>query len=147
MNEVDLSVRDVTVRFGGLVAVNAVSFDVVRGETFGVIGPNGAGKSTLFNAISGLVRTESGRICLRGNEIQQLRCDQRAALGYPRQPEGQVSEQDAAAAVTAAEREDSLEYRESAAGDEDAECRQQRPEVAFLPVAKRVAPIRRPVRK
>ena len=62
MSEVDLQVRDVTVRFGGLVAVDSVSFEVTRGETFGVIGPNGAGKSTLLNAISGLVRLADGTV-------------------------------------------------------------------------------------
>jgi ABC-type branched-subunit amino acid transport system ATPase component len=84
VNEVDLSVRDVTVRFGGLVAVNAVSFDVVRGETFGVIGPNGAGKSTLLNAISGLVRLAGGTVHVVGEPVHGLRPDQRTRLGVGR---------------------------------------------------------------
>ena len=70
MSEVDLQVRDVTVRFGGLVAVDSVSFEVTRGETFGVIGPNGAGKSTLLNAISGLVRMAAGTVHVVGEPVQ-----------------------------------------------------------------------------
>jgi branched-chain amino acid transport system ATP-binding protein len=84
MNEVDLSVRDVTVRFGGLVAVDSVSFEVTRGETFGVIGPNGAGKSTLLNAISGLVRLSGGAVHVVGEPVHRLRPDQRTRLGLGR---------------------------------------------------------------
>jgi branched-chain amino acid transport system ATP-binding protein len=79
-----LDVRGVSVRFGGLTAVDNVSLSVPAGRIVGLIGPNGAGKSTLFNAISGLVRIEQGQIALRGNEIQSLRCDQRANLGIAR---------------------------------------------------------------
>ena len=79
-----LDVQGLTVRFGGLLAVNAASISVPQGTIVGLIGPNGAGKSTMFNAISGLVRTESGRIHFRGAEIQTLRCDQRARLGIAR---------------------------------------------------------------
>ena len=79
-----LDVRGVSVRFGGLTAVDDVSLSVPAGSVVGLIGPNGAGKSTLFNAISGLVRTEGGQISLRGKEIQSLRCDQRASLGIAR---------------------------------------------------------------
>jgi branched-chain amino acid transport system ATP-binding protein len=84
MSEVDLQVRDVTVRFGGLVAVNSVSFEVDRGETFGVIGPNGAGKSTLLNAISGLVRMSGGTVHVVGEPVGGLRPDQRTRLGVGR---------------------------------------------------------------
>jgi len=79
-----LEVDGVSVRFGGLQAVDGVRLTVPAGNIVGLIGPNGAGKSTLFNAISGLVRTESGRIRFRGQEIQGLRCDQRARLGIAR---------------------------------------------------------------
>jgi branched-chain amino acid transport system ATP-binding protein len=79
-----LDVRGVSVRFGGLKAVDDVSLSVPAGSIIGLIGPNGAGKSTLFNAVSGLVRTEGGQISLRGKEIQSLRCDQRASLGIAR---------------------------------------------------------------
>jgi branched-chain amino acid transport system ATP-binding protein len=84
MSEVDLQVRDVTVRFGGLVAVDSVSFAVTRGETFGVIGPNGAGKSTLLNAISGLVRVSGGTVHVVGEPVHGLRPDQRTRLGVGR---------------------------------------------------------------
>jgi branched-chain amino acid transport system permease protein len=84
VTSVVLETRDVTVRFGGLVAVDHVSLSVPRGQIIGLIGPNGAGKSTLFNAISGLVRTESGVIRFAGEEIQHLRPDQRARRGIAR---------------------------------------------------------------
>jgi ABC-type branched-subunit amino acid transport system ATPase component len=84
VSDVDLSVRDVTVRFGGLVAVDSVSFEVSRGETFGVIGPNGAGKSTLLNGISGLVRLSGGTVHLVGEPVHGLRPDQRTRLGVGR---------------------------------------------------------------
>ena len=79
-----LEVNGVSVRFGGLQAVDRVDLTVPAGKVIGLIGPNGAGKSTLFNAISGLVRIETGRISFRGREIQDLRTDQRARLGISR---------------------------------------------------------------
>ncbi|KDA05324.1 ABC transporter [Microbacterium sp. CH12i] len=69
-----LSARDITVRFGGVTAVNNVSFDVVPGEFFAIIGPNGAGKTTLLNALSGLVKS-SGEISLLGEPISGVRSD------------------------------------------------------------------------
>jgi branched-chain amino acid transport system ATP-binding protein len=84
MSGADLQVRDVTVRFGGLVAVDSISFEVAPGETFGVIGPNGAGKSTLLNVISGLVRLDSGTVHAVGQPVHGLRPDQRARLGVGR---------------------------------------------------------------
>ena len=57
-----LSVNDVVVRFGGLIAVDDVSLDVTVGHAVGLIGPNGAGKTTTFNACSGLVRPASGTL-------------------------------------------------------------------------------------
>jgi branched-chain amino acid transport system ATP-binding protein len=59
----------VTRRFGGLVAVNGVDFEVQAGEIFGLIGPNGAGKTTLFRLLSGVYRPSAGSITLRGREI------------------------------------------------------------------------------
>ena len=79
-----LEVVGVSVRFGGLQAVDDVHLTVPAGKIVGLIGPNGAGKSTLFNAVSGLVRTQQGRIRFRGQNIQQLRTDQRARLGIAR---------------------------------------------------------------
>jgi branched-chain amino acid transport system ATP-binding protein len=64
-----LSVRDISVRFGGIVALNGVSFDVARGEILGLIGPNGAGKTTLFNCLSRLYIPNAGDILLEGQSI------------------------------------------------------------------------------
>ena len=63
-----LSVREVTKRFGGLVAVDGVSFDVHEGTIKALIGPNGAGKSTLFNALTGFDRPDEGSVTFDGNE-------------------------------------------------------------------------------
>jgi len=79
-----LELRDVTVRFGGLVAVNAVSFRVERGEICALIGPNGAGKTSLFNAVSGNVVADSGSILFRGEEIRQLTPHEISARGARR---------------------------------------------------------------
>lgn len=79
-----LSVRDVKVRFGGLVAVAGVSFDLRAGEICALIGPNGAGKTTLFNAVSGNVVPDSGSIRLRGREIAGLTPHEVSALGARR---------------------------------------------------------------
>jgi len=64
-----LEAREVTVRFGGLVAVDAVSATLRAGELVGIIGPNGAGKTTFFNAISGVVAPTSGRLLVDGDEL------------------------------------------------------------------------------
>ncbi|MGI8587120.1 MAG: ABC transporter ATP-binding protein [Chloroflexia bacterium] len=67
-----LEARDMTRRFGGLVAVNKVSFDVYKGEIFGLIGPNGAGKTTLFNLMTGLIPPTAGVLRFAGEEITHL---------------------------------------------------------------------------
>ena len=67
-----LSVRGVTKRFGGLVAVNAMDFDVAEHEVLGLIGPNGSGKTTMMNLISGALGLSSGRISLQGAQISGL---------------------------------------------------------------------------
>ncbi len=64
-----LQVEHVTKRFGGLVAVNNVSFELYEGEILGLIGPNGAGKTTLFNCIDGVYAPEEGRIRFRKQDI------------------------------------------------------------------------------
>lgn len=64
-----LEVKKVTKRFGGLVAVSRVSFELQEGEVLGLIGPNGAGKTTLFNSISGTYSPEEGQIIFEGEEI------------------------------------------------------------------------------
>src|SRR5215468_11625618 len=64
-----LSVRDVSVRFGGIVALDGVTFDVFPGEIAGLIGPNGAGKTTLFNCLSRLYTPNGGDILFEGKSI------------------------------------------------------------------------------
>ena len=79
-----LEVRNVTVRFGGLTAVNDVNFSVRRGELLGVIGPNGAGKTTMFNTIAGGIRPTEGQILFEQDRIDGRRPDQIARLGIGR---------------------------------------------------------------
>jgi len=79
-----LSVRSVTVRFGGLTAVDAVSLDAEAGQITGLIGPNGAGKTTLFAVISGFERPTSGAIHFAGRDITALRVHERANAGIAR---------------------------------------------------------------
>ncbi|MBN9741936.1 MULTISPECIES: ABC transporter ATP-binding protein [Amycolatopsis] len=64
-----LKVDDVTVRFGGLVALDSVSFEIRRGEILGLIGPNGAGKTTCFNAMTGVYRPSSGQVLLEDQPL------------------------------------------------------------------------------
>jgi branched-chain amino acid transport system ATP-binding protein len=79
-----LSVRDLTVRFGGLVAVNRVSFDVHEGEVFTLIGPNGAGKSTVFNLISRIYNPSAGTITWLGEPLTAEPPHRVAGLGIAR---------------------------------------------------------------
>ena len=79
-----LEVRGVAKRFGGLVAVKDVSFDVREGAIKAVIGPNGAGKTTLFNVVSGLVPPDGGEIVLAGCPIHGLAPHQIASRGVSR---------------------------------------------------------------
>ncbi|THF86117.1 ABC transporter ATP-binding protein [Deinococcus sp. KSM4-11] len=79
-----LEARNMTRRFGGLVAVNDVSFDVREGEIFGLIGPNGAGKTTLFNLMTGLTPPSSGTLSYRGQTVTGLQPNRVAALGLSR---------------------------------------------------------------
>lgn len=69
MAETLLEVRGATKRYGGLVAVNEVSFSVEQGEVFGIAGPNGAGKTTLFDVVTGMVRASGGEILFEGQPI------------------------------------------------------------------------------
>jgi branched-chain amino acid transport system ATP-binding protein len=77
-----------TVAFGGVVAVNDVSFSVARGELLGLIGPNGAGKTSLLNAVSGVVRLSSGRVVLDGTDITDVPLHRRVGLGIARTFQG-----------------------------------------------------------
>ena len=70
--------------FGGVHAVNHVSFDIYEGEILGLIGPNGSGKSTCVNMISGLYRQDSGKIIYQGREIQNLSTHNRSFMGITR---------------------------------------------------------------
>ena len=79
-----LEARDVTVRFGGLTAVNAVSATFSRGELVGIIGPNGAGKTTFFNAISGVVAPTSGQLIAHGHKLTGRGPHRYAAHGIAR---------------------------------------------------------------
>ena len=79
-----LEVKDITVTFGGLVAVDGVSLKVPQGQIVGLIGPNGAGKTTTFNCISGFIRPDGGRVEFLGNEIQSLPPHERVRLGIGR---------------------------------------------------------------
>ena len=79
-----LAARDITVRFGGLTAVDNAQLEVREGEIVGLIGPNGAGKTTLFNAISGLNEPTEGRVELFGRDVTKLAVHERARLGMGR---------------------------------------------------------------
>ncbi len=79
-----LEVEGVVKRFGGLVAVDNVSFSVEEGEIVGLIGPNGAGKTTLFNVISGFYKPNKGRIIFKGTDVTGKRPYEVAKLGIGR---------------------------------------------------------------
>lgn len=79
-----LSVHDVHLSFGGVKALQGVSFEAVPGQITAIIGPNGAGKTSLFNSISGFYRPDRGTVTFDGQDITALRPDRRAALGMAR---------------------------------------------------------------
>ena len=79
-----LQASGLTRRFGGLIAVNNVSFEVRRGEIFGLIGPNGAGKTTLFNLMTGLTPPSSGTLSFGGQDITGFAPHRVAGLGIGR---------------------------------------------------------------
>ena len=84
MNNVLLSAKNLSMRFGGVLAVNSVSFDVRKGEVFTLIGPNGAGKTTVFNLISRLYTPTSGEISFEGHNLTQAPPHQIASMGIAR---------------------------------------------------------------
>jgi branched-chain amino acid transport system ATP-binding protein len=84
MSENILTVTQATRRFAGLVAVDAVSFVMKRGDILSLIGPNGAGKTTLFNLLSGQLRPSEGEIAFRGERIEALPPHARAQRGIGR---------------------------------------------------------------
>ena len=79
-----LSAKNLSVRFGGVLAVNQVSFDVRQGEVFTLIGPNGAGKTTVFNLISRIYTPTAGEIEYRGRKLTDELPHDIAALGIAR---------------------------------------------------------------
>ena len=83
-NDALLSVRGITVRFGGVVALDSVSFDVPYGGVCGLIGPNGAGKTTLFNCLSRLYNYQEGDLIFEGKSITATPVHEIAALGIGR---------------------------------------------------------------
>ena len=76
-----LEVSDVTVRFGGVTALENVSFHVDQGEFLCLIGPNGAGKTTLMRAVTGIIKPDTGRVKLGGRDISHRPTHERARLG------------------------------------------------------------------
>jgi ABC-type branched-subunit amino acid transport system ATPase component/ABC-type branched-subunit amino acid transport system permease subunit len=82
--EMLLAVKQAEKRFGGLIAVNKISFDLKAGELVGLIGPNGAGKSTMFNLITGVAPVTSGEIFFRGQRINTMASRKIAKLGIAR---------------------------------------------------------------
>jgi branched-chain amino acid transport system ATP-binding protein len=83
-----LTVRDVTVRFGGVVALDQVLVEVDAGEILGVIGPNGAGKTTLFNVICGFVVPDEGTLVWHGEAVERMRPHQLTRRGIARTLQG-----------------------------------------------------------
>jgi branched-chain amino acid transport system ATP-binding protein len=79
-----LEVRDLTKRFGGLTAVDSLSFSVGEGETVSIIGPNGAGKTTVFNLITGFFRPTRGRVMFEGRDLVGKRPHEIALAGIGR---------------------------------------------------------------
>jgi branched-chain amino acid transport system ATP-binding protein len=79
-----LSVRGLTIRFGGLTAVDGVDFDVLPGQIYSVIGPNGAGKTTVFNVITGIYKPTSGQVIFNGQSIAGLTPDNVLRRGIAR---------------------------------------------------------------
>jgi branched-chain amino acid transport system ATP-binding protein len=79
-----LEVRDATKAFGGILALNRVSFDVREGDILGIIGPNGSGKTTLVNCITGFIPMTSGKVFFRGKEISRKPAHKIADMGITR---------------------------------------------------------------
>lgn len=79
-----LEAIDITVRYGGITAVDRASLRVAPGRVVGLVGPNGAGKTTFFDVLSGQIRADEGRVVLGGEDVSHLRPEQRALLGMSR---------------------------------------------------------------
>jgi len=79
-----LKVRDLTKAFGGILALNRVSFDLHQGEILGIIGPNGSGKTTVVNSITGFIKVTSGRVFFKGKDITGKPAHKIADMGITR---------------------------------------------------------------
>src|SRR6266566_1583810 len=79
-----LQIRDLTKRFGGVLASDGISLDVPTGELHAIIGPNGAGKSTLIGQLAGEISPDAGRIFFNGRDITSLPAHSRSAVGLAR---------------------------------------------------------------
>ena len=79
-----LEVNDVTIRFGGLTALDSVTFDIREGEILGLIGPNGAGKTTCFNVMTGVYQATSGQVLFDGSPLAKLKRHKITKLGIAR---------------------------------------------------------------
>jgi branched-chain amino acid transport system ATP-binding protein len=79
-----LEAREISKRFGGILALDRVSLTVDAGEAVGLVGPNGAGKTTLFNCLLGLLRPDSGSVAFKGTDLTRLPIHRRARLGIGR---------------------------------------------------------------
>ena len=79
-----LAASGISIRFGGLVALNDVAVSVSPGEIVGLVGPNGAGKTTLFNCLTGVAQPQDGRVEFDGQDISRLRLEHRVRLGIGR---------------------------------------------------------------
>ena len=79
-----LQVRELTKTFGGILALNRVSFDVLEGKILGIIGPNGSGKTTLINCMTGFIKMSSGKVFFRGRDISGKPAHKIADMGLTR---------------------------------------------------------------
>ena len=79
-----LEVNDISVRFGGIVALDSLTFTIKKGEILGLIGPNGAGKTTMFNVISRVYNPTSGRLVFNGADLLEVRPENIARHGITR---------------------------------------------------------------
>ncbi|MEC9102336.1 MAG: ATP-binding cassette domain-containing protein, partial [Pseudomonadota bacterium] len=79
-----MEMKNITLRFGGVVAIKDISFDIRQGEIRAIIGPNGAGKSSMLNVISGFYNPQEGEVWFKGQRRQAMKPHQVAGLGIAR---------------------------------------------------------------
>jgi branched-chain amino acid transport system ATP-binding protein len=88
MDENILELKDITVEFGGIRALNDISLNVRKGEIFGLLGPNGAGKTSLLNCIMGLSKMKKGSVSLAGKDLSKVSAHKRTLMGISRSSQG-----------------------------------------------------------